>query len=74
MSCSRIKTVNYFLTNCRDEVESIILQLHPATGDDQDKKYVCMTLQLDPPEQYPDVPPEMVIRNPRGIGDEEIQR
>lgn len=59
--------------NDKDEVKSIILQLHPATGDDQDKKYVCMTLQLDPPEQYPDVPPEMVIRNPRGIGDEEIQ-
>ena len=58
----------------REEVSSIILQLHPATGDDDDKKFVCMTLQLDPPAGYPDELPEISIRNPRGIGDEEIQR
>ena len=55
-------------------MSSIILQLYPATGDDDDKKFVCMTLQLDPSEFYPDELPEISIRNPRGIGDEEIQR
>ena len=32
-------------------VECIVLQLHPATGDDVDQRYVCMTLRLDLPPQ-----------------------
>ena len=55
-------------------MSQISLQLHPATGDEEDKKYVCMTLQLSLPEDYPDTVPAVSIRNPRGIGDEEIHR
>ncbi|XP_052229188.1 E3 ubiquitin-protein ligase RNF25-like isoform X2 [Dreissena polymorpha] len=51
----------------------MILQLTPATGEDLDKMFVCMTLLLDLPHQYPDIPPEFTIKNPRGIGEEEIQ-
>ena len=33
-----------------------------------------MTLQLSLPEDYPHSVPTVAIRNPRGIGDEEIHR
>lgn len=52
---------------------SIQLQLHPATGDELDKRYVCMTLTLNLPQQYPDEVPDIVITNPRGIAEEEVQ-
>ncbi|KAL3858195.1 hypothetical protein ACJMK2_012799 [Sinanodonta woodiana] len=60
----------------RDEsglVQSISLVLHPATGDDVHKKFVCMTLVIQIPEQYPNDLPTVTVRNPRGIGDEDIQ-
>ncbi|KAK3576129.1 hypothetical protein CHS0354_043097 [Potamilus streckersoni] len=60
----------------RDEsglVQSMSLVLHPATGDDVHKKFVCMTLVIQIPEQYPNDLPTVTVRNPRGIGDEDIQ-
>ena len=32
-------------------VEEVVLKLEPATGDDHDKKYVCLTLHLALPAQ-----------------------
>lgn len=58
--------------NDRDEVSLIQLQLHPATGEDLNQRFVCMTLILDLTDEYPDVPPEITIRNPRGISEEEL--
>ncbi|XP_064612817.1 repetin-like [Liolophura sinensis] len=52
----------------------ISLDLHPATGDDLEKQYVCMTLNIIPGCKYPDEPPDIEIRNPRGIGEEDVQR
>ncbi|CAG2196718.1 AO7 [Mytilus edulis] len=57
----------------QDSPVSIQLQLHPATGDELDKRYVCMTLTLNLPQQYPDEVPDIVITNPRGIAEEEVQ-
>ncbi|XP_060081294.1 E3 ubiquitin-protein ligase RNF25-like [Ylistrum balloti] len=52
---------------------SISLQLHPSTGEDVHKKFVCMTLTLNVPIKYPVELPEVLIRNPRGIGEEELE-
>ncbi|CAG2194202.1 AO7 [Mytilus edulis] len=58
----------------QDSPVSIQLQLHPATGDELDKRYVCMTLTLNLPQQYPDEVPDIVITNPRGIAEEELAK
>ena len=57
----------------RDFPVSIQLQLHPATGDELDKRYVCMTLTLRISKQYPYEVPEIIITKPLGIADEEVQ-
>ncbi|XP_074643493.1 uncharacterized protein LOC141900475 [Tubulanus polymorphus] len=46
--------------------------LHPATADDPDKQYVCLTLVLTLNQQYPNELPGIEIKNPRGLADEEI--
>ncbi|NWH76622.1 RNF25 ligase, partial [Piaya cayana] len=50
------------------------ITLHPATAQDQDSQYVCFTLVLTVPPQYPNKAPEISIRNPRGLSDEQIQK
>ncbi|XP_060118424.1 E3 ubiquitin-protein ligase RNF25 [Heteronotia binoei] len=52
----------------------ICITLHPATAEDQDSQYVCFTLVLTVPTQYPSEVPKIDIRNPRGLSDEQIQR
>ncbi|XP_009866622.1 PREDICTED: E3 ubiquitin-protein ligase RNF25, partial [Apaloderma vittatum] len=47
---------------------------HPATAQDQDSQYVRFTLVLSVPPQYPNKAPEILIRNPRGLSDEQIQK
>uniref|UniRef100_A0A8B9Q0G3 E3 ubiquitin-protein ligase RNF25 n=1 Tax=Apteryx owenii TaxID=8824 RepID=A0A8B9Q0G3_APTOW len=58
----------------RSEPWEICITLHPATGEDQDSQYVRFTLVLSVPPQYPDKAPEIGIRNPRGLSDEQIQK
>ncbi|XP_059147689.1 uncharacterized protein LOC131935322 [Physella acuta] len=53
-------------------VDTVEILLHPATGDDTKKQFVCMTLVFIPGSKYPEEPPEIEIRNPRGLGEEEI--
>ncbi|GFO34079.1 E3 ubiquitin-protein ligase rnf25-like [Plakobranchus ocellatus] len=53
-------------------VNTIELLLHPATGDDVTKQFVCMTLIFTPSPKYPDEIPTIEIKNPRGLGEEEI--
>ena len=43
--------------------------LYPATGDDQESKYVTLTLELTLPEDYPKVSPLIRFRNPRGLSE-----
>ncbi|XP_048770535.2 uncharacterized protein LOC125676746 isoform X2 [Ostrea edulis] len=54
--------------------ELISLQLHPSTGDEVEKKYVCITLELQPTQMYPHDIPSIDIKYPRGIGEEEVNR
>ncbi|XP_008495267.1 E3 ubiquitin-protein ligase RNF25 [Calypte anna] len=58
----------------RWEPWEISITLHPATAQDQDAQYVCFTLVLSVPPQYPNKAPEILIRNPRGLSDEQIQK
>uniref|UniRef100_A0A8C3TT13 E3 ubiquitin-protein ligase RNF25 n=1 Tax=Catharus ustulatus TaxID=91951 RepID=A0A8C3TT13_CATUS len=58
----------------RWEPWEISITLHPATAQDQDSQYVRFTLVLSVPPQYPDKAPEISIRNPRGLSDEQIQK
>ncbi|XP_064517277.1 E3 ubiquitin-protein ligase RNF25 isoform X2 [Pseudopipra pipra] len=58
----------------RWEPWEISITLHPATAEDQDSQYVRFTLVLSVPPQYPNETPEISIRNPRGLSDEQIQK
>ncbi|XP_062435145.1 E3 ubiquitin-protein ligase RNF25 [Rhea pennata] len=58
----------------RSEPWELCITLHPATGEDQDSQYVRFTLVLSVPPQYPDKAPEIAIRNPRGLSDEQLQK
>ncbi|KAJ8731204.1 hypothetical protein PYW07_004368 [Mythimna separata] len=44
--------------------------LHPSTGNDVDRQYVCATLVVKLTPGYPDSSPEVTLRNPRGLDDE----
>lgn len=50
------------------------VSLHPATADNAEEQYVCLDLVLDIPTEYPDVLPDITIRNPRGLSDEKIAK
>ncbi|XP_053900826.1 E3 ubiquitin-protein ligase RNF25 [Malaclemys terrapin pileata] len=60
--------------NGRSVPWEICITLHPATAEDQDSQYVCFTLVLSVPPQYPNEVPKISIRNPRGLSDEQIQK
>ncbi|XP_065382166.1 E3 ubiquitin-protein ligase RNF25 isoform X2 [Macaca fascicularis] len=58
--------------NGRTSPWEIYITLHPATAEDQDSQYVCFTLVLQVPAEYPHEVPQISIRNPRGLSDEQI--
>nr|XP_034336382.1 tyrosine-protein phosphatase non-receptor type ptp-2-like [Crassostrea gigas] len=68
-----IEELNISLSE-RSQPEVISLRLHPSTGDEEEKKYVCITLELELSQQYPHEIPTINIKNPRGIGEEEVNR
>ncbi|KAM5228571.1 E3 ubiquitin-protein ligase RNF25 isoform 1-T1 [Ctenodactylus gundi] len=60
--------------NGRSSPWELFITLHPATAEDQDSQYVCFTLVLQVPVQYPYEVPHISIRNPRGLSDEQIHK
>ncbi|XP_028597803.2 LOW QUALITY PROTEIN: E3 ubiquitin-protein ligase RNF25 [Podarcis muralis] len=60
--------------NGRSVPWEISITLHPATAEDQESQYVCLTLVLSVPLQYPNEVPKIAIQNPRGLSDEQIQK
>ncbi|XP_051010040.1 E3 ubiquitin-protein ligase RNF25 isoform X2 [Acomys russatus] len=52
----------------------VCITLHPATAEVQDSQFVCFTLVLQVPVQYPHEVPQISIRNPRGLSDEQIHK
>lgn len=51
-------------------IETIVL---PTVGEEIDSQYVCITLQVMPTIDYPDVKPHYQLRNPRGLDDNGIE-
>lgn len=49
------------------ELQTII---YPSTADDANQQYVCLTLVLKFPPNYPDQQPLIELRNPRGLGED----
>ncbi|OXA63133.1 E3 ubiquitin-protein ligase RNF25 [Folsomia candida] len=47
----------------------ISMILYPATADDEESRYVTLTLELILPQSYPKCPPKILFRNPRGLND-----
>jgi len=52
-----------------DELATLQMTLHPATADDDDKKFVCLTLICTLTKQYPEKKPSFDLKNPRGLSD-----
>lgn len=46
----------------------------PSTADDALQQYVCLTLVVELPPGYPDVAPDISLRNPRGLDDSVLSR
>ena len=44
----------------------------PATADDTDQQYVRVTLEVTLPHGYPETPPSISLRNPRGLDDDTL--
>ncbi|XP_035296929.1 E3 ubiquitin-protein ligase RNF25 isoform X2 [Cricetulus griseus] len=61
-------------STCRSSPWEIFITLHPATAEVQDSQFVCFTLVLQVPVQYPHEVPQISIRNPRGLSDEQIHK
>lgn len=54
---------------CSDFPELIETTVFPTTGEDTDKQYVCVTLQIMPTDKYPETKPEFKLKAPRGLDD-----
>lgn len=49
-------------------------KVFPSTADDALQQYVCLTLVVDISPGYPDVVPNVQLRNPRGLDDSVLIR
>lgn len=49
--------------------ELIETTVFPTVGEELDSQYVCITLQVLPVPGYPDVKPNIKLKNPRGLDD-----
>ncbi|CAH2013040.1 unnamed protein product [Acanthoscelides obtectus] len=58
--------------NERGNPELIKTTIFPSTANEVDKQYVCVTLEVKLPEEYPDCEPVVQLRNPRGLDDSTI--
>jgi len=52
--------------------KEISIKITPLTASEQEKQYVSLTLVIDLPTAYPNAPPSLGIRNPRGLEDSAI--
>lgn len=49
--------------------ELVKTTIFPSTANDLEKQYVCVTLEVKLPKEYPDCEPEVELRSPRGLDD-----
>jgi len=52
--------------------KEISIKITPLTASEQEKQYVSLTLVIDLPSAYPNEPPSLGVRNPRGLEDSAI--
>ncbi|KAJ7387382.1 hypothetical protein OS493_004376 [Desmophyllum pertusum] len=57
----------------RERPFAVSVLLHPSTGDEEDKRFVCLTLVIDLPEKYPSELPSIHIKTPRGLSEAHIE-
>lgn len=69
MTCVRIYNESNFNHSIREGEIQISMILYPATADDEESRYVTLTLELILPQSYPKCPPKILFRNPRGLND-----
>jgi len=55
-----------------DRPREISIKITPLTASEQEKQYVSLTLVITLPIAYPNAPPTLGIRNPRGLEDSAI--
>lgn len=68
------QTKNVLFSNQSGVPELIETTILPNVGEDVDRQYVCITLQVIPCEHYPDVKPKWNLRNSRGLDDLSISK
>jgi len=52
--------------------KDISIKITPLTASEQEKQYVSLTLVITLPSAYPNAPPSLGVRNPRGLEDSAI--
>lgn len=62
-------SISYNEQGCVDLVKSTIF---PSTANEVDKQYVCVTLEVQLPESYPDCKPLIKLKSPRGLDDSTV--
>ena len=57
---------------CSGFPELIETTVLPTVGEEVERQYVCITLQVIPTKLYPDEKPKIHLKNPRGLDDQSI--
>lgn len=62
----------FFVSCCCSSGRPLELQttLYPSTADDANQHYVCVTVIMKFPLDYPDHMPIVELKNPRGLADD----
>jgi len=55
-----------------DRPKDISIKITPLTEGEQEKQYVSLNLVISLPEGYPNSPPSLGVRNPRGLEDSAV--
>lgn len=62
-------SIFFFSSGFLEIIETVVL---PTVGEETERQYVCVTLQVMPTLGYPDEQPNYKLRNPRGLDDQGI--
>ena len=57
----------------KDRPTEINIKITPLTASEQEKQYVSLTLVVSLPPSYPNVPPNLDVRNPRGLEETAVE-
>jgi len=66
------ETVEVVTEEGSDKPEEISIKINPLTEGEQEKQYVSLTLVISLSNGYPANPPQLGVRNPRGLEDSAV--